>query len=102
MKRCSPRQGIDFREGVHPGLVGAIGTEPGGEVRDRMKGQTVWAQRVFAPPVPDLAERGCLSGLAAFSFDSFLWARKEKDAHPAGIPCSFIRLLSHYILVLAG
>ncbi len=48
------------------------------------KGRTVRAQRVFAPPVPDLAERGRLSGRAALSFDSFLWARKEKNAPPAG------------------
>ncbi len=37
----SSRRGIAFLIGECSGLVGAIGTEPGDKVRDRMKGQTV-------------------------------------------------------------
>jgi len=61
-----------FFEGRWSG-AGAIVTEPGGEDRGRMKGQTVWAQRVFAPPVPSLGDRGCLSGVAALSLA--VWRR---------------------------
>jgi len=67
------------------GADGALAAEPGGGVRNRMKRQTVWAQRVFASPVLPLGERGSLSGRAALSFGSFLWARKEKNGKPAGI-----------------
>jgi len=76
-------------QAVDPGTMGALAAEPGGGVRNRMKGRTVWAQRVFAPPVPDRDERGSLSGRAALSFGSFLWARKEKNAPPAGITDSW-------------
>jgi len=67
------------------GADGALAAEPGGGMRKRIKRQTVWAQRVFASPVLLPGDRGSLSGRAALSFDSFLWARKEKNGKPAGI-----------------
>ena len=48
------------------------------------KGQAVRAQRVLAPPVPRPVDRGRLSGRAALSFGSFLWAGKEKNAARRG------------------
>jgi hypothetical protein len=59
------------------------------------RGKLFERSEFFAPPVPHLGERGRLSGRAAFSFDSFLWASKEKNAAPAGRQRVVIAILGH-------
>ena len=50
---------------VNARYFNAVAAEPGSGMRNRKKGQTVRAQRVFAPPVAGFAGRGRQGGPAA-------------------------------------
>jgi hypothetical protein len=64
------------------GLPSALSRAAGSEIGKR--GKLSERSEFFAPPIPEVVERGRLSGAAALSFGSFLWASKEKNAPPAG------------------
>jgi len=46
---CLPRREIGLKERAYPGTVGALAAEPGGEVRNRVKGANCLSAASFCP-----------------------------------------------------